>query len=67
MADSTVDGYIPSSGAVQNDQELEDIFQGLIGAASRETGCTDLNNKSLRAAESVKGKTNSAANLVIKA
>ena len=30
MADSTVDGYIPASGAVQNDQELEDIFQGLI-------------------------------------
>ena len=25
-----------------------DIFQGLIGAASRETGCTDLGNKSLR-------------------
>jgi alanyl-tRNA synthetase len=25
-----------------------DIFQGLIAAASRETGCTDLDNKSLR-------------------
>ncbi|QDL54484.1 alanine--tRNA ligase [Rhodoferax aquaticus] len=25
-----------------------DIFQGLIGAAARETGCTDLDNKSLR-------------------
>ncbi len=25
-----------------------DIFQGLIGAASRETACTDLSNKSLR-------------------
>lgn len=42
MADSTVDGYIPSSGAVQNDQELEDIFQGLI------VGITSLQGKMVR-------------------
>lgn len=34
MADSTVDGYIPASGAVPHDQELEDIFQGLIVGVS---------------------------------
>ncbi|MEG2566694.1 MAG: hypothetical protein RSA84_10855 [Acinetobacter sp.] len=30
MTDSTVDGYIPPVGVVEYDQELEDIFQGLI-------------------------------------
>jgi hypothetical protein len=30
MIDSTVDGYIPPVGVVEYDQELEDVFQGLI-------------------------------------
>lgn len=30
MTDSTVDGYIPPVGVVECDQELEDVFQGLI-------------------------------------
>lgn len=30
MTDSTVDGYIPPVGLVEYDQELEDVFQGLI-------------------------------------
>ena len=30
MTDSTVDGYIPPVGVVEYDQELEDVFQGLI-------------------------------------
>ncbi|WP_179995591.1 hypothetical protein [Acinetobacter sp. YH16053] len=42
MADSTSDGYIPASGVVQNDQGLEDIFQGLI------VGITSLQGKMVR-------------------
>lgn len=42
MADSTSGSYIPTSGAVPNDQELEDIFQGLI------VGITSLQGKMVR-------------------
>lgn len=42
MADSTSDGYIPASGVVQNDQGLEDVFQGLI------VGITSLQGKMVR-------------------
>lgn len=42
MADSTSDGYIPASGAVPNNQELEDIFQDLIA------GITSLQGKMVR-------------------
>lgn len=42
MADSTSDGYILASGVVQNDQGLEDIFQGLI------VGITSLQGKMVR-------------------
>lgn len=42
MADSISDSYIPTSGAVPNDQELEDIFQGLI------VGITSLQGEMVR-------------------